>query len=346
MAEKCECGHRQWDHHIGSGEYGRCKNCHCAQYRPALAEPTFPNERDCDHGQLRRQCEICDLKAALREARASAATWGRRCAIAVRERNKARAEVERLRLKIEHAPDNPNCGECLECLKANLALAQIGHGETELVLEQQDRTLHKMKKRAEQAEADKETLAKWLSSAEAKLLDADAKAERLRAETRRRDRCWRDERSNQRLPRRTQGQREGEDTMIVAAAEIEARRQAQAEVGRLLTEVWQQARRITALQDRAQNETQTKENSMKRIVETNDDAWTDLLGQEVVIWCMNYIYTGKLVAVNATHVQLTGARVVYETGPLDAKEWQDAQSLPQETWNVALSAVESFGLRR
>ena len=34
-------------------------------------EPTCPNERDCEHGQLRRKCEICELEREnkrLREA--------------------------------------------------------------------------------------------------------------------------------------------------------------------------------------------------------------------------------------------------------------------------------------
>ena len=29
----------------------------------------YPNERDCEHGALRRSCEVCELKKELAEAR-------------------------------------------------------------------------------------------------------------------------------------------------------------------------------------------------------------------------------------------------------------------------------------
>jgi len=31
--------------------------------------PTYPNQRDCEHGHLRRKCEICELERELAEAR-------------------------------------------------------------------------------------------------------------------------------------------------------------------------------------------------------------------------------------------------------------------------------------
>jgi hypothetical protein len=67
-----------------------------------------------------------------------------------------------------------------------------------------------------------------------------------------------------------------------------------------------------------------------------------LLGQNVALFCANYIYAGKLVGVNDTCVLLEDAKIVYETGPLTAVGWQDAQALPGP-WYVQLSAVESFG---
>ena len=82
---------------------------------------------------------------------------------------------------------------------------------------------------------------------------------------------------------------------------------------------------------------------MKKIIETVDGEGLEaLMGERVTLFCMNYIYTGKLVGVNDTCVLLSNAAIVYETGKLDSAEWADAQDLPND-WYVQLSAVESFG---
>ena len=82
---------------------------------------------------------------------------------------------------------------------------------------------------------------------------------------------------------------------------------------------------------------------MKKIIDDVNDGLESLLGERVTFWCVNYIYTGKLVGVNDTCVKLEDAGVVYETGPLTDKEWKDMQPLPGP-WYIQLSAVESFGL--
>jgi len=66
-----------------------------------------------------------------------------------------------------------------------------------------------------------------------------------------------------------------------------------------------------------------------------------LMGQRITVWCMNYIYTGKLTEVNADCIRLENAAVVYETGPFNEKEWRDAQALPNPVY-VMLTAVESY----
>lgn len=82
---------------------------------------------------------------------------------------------------------------------------------------------------------------------------------------------------------------------------------------------------------------------MKRIVEeVSGEGLEKLLGERVTLFCLNYIYTGKLVGVNSTCVLLEDAAIVYETGELTSKDWRDAQKLPHE-WYVQLGAVESFG---
>jgi hypothetical protein len=98
---------------------------------------------------------------------------------------------------------------------------------------------------------------------------------------------------------------------------------------------------------------------MKKLIEeVNGEGLDKLIGERVTLFCLNYIYTGKLSGVNETCVLLTDAAIVYETGELANKNrpWKDGmnittheyvitlgQALPND-WYVQLSAVESFGV--
>ena len=56
---------------------------------------------------------------------------------------------------------------------------------------------------------------------------------------------------------------------------------------------------------------------MKQIVtvtEVDGEGLDALLGQNVMLFCMNYIYAGKLVGVNDKFVKLENCSIVYETG--------------------------------
>ena len=81
---------------------------------------------------------------------------------------------------------------------------------------------------------------------------------------------------------------------------------------------------------------------MKRIVETDDGGFDALLGEKITLFCGVYIYTGYLAGVNADHLELTDAHLVYETGELIAGEWKDAQPLPSP-WRVMRHGIESWG---
>ena len=81
----------------------------------------------------------------------------------------------------------------------------------------------------------------------------------------------------------------------------------------------------------------------KLVEEVNGEGLEKLIGERVTLYCMNYIYTGKLAGVNASCVLLKEAAIVYNTGAHDTKSWEDAQPLPHD-WYVQLSAVESFGV--
>ncbi len=83
---------------------------------------------------------------------------------------------------------------------------------------------------------------------------------------------------------------------------------------------------------------------MRKIIEdVSGEGLEKLLGERVTLFCMNYIYTGKLSGVNEKCVLLTEAAIVYETGELSSAKWTDAQSLPND-WYVSISAIESFGI--
>jgi len=83
---------------------------------------------------------------------------------------------------------------------------------------------------------------------------------------------------------------------------------------------------------------------MKKLVEeVSGEGLESLLGERVTLFCLNYIYTGKLIGVNDSCVKLSEAAIVYETGELTKAEWSDAQELPND-WYVQTSAIESFGL--
>ena len=83
---------------------------------------------------------------------------------------------------------------------------------------------------------------------------------------------------------------------------------------------------------------------MKKLVkveEVEGEGFVALMGRVVTLFCVNYIYTGKLVGVNDKFVKLEEAAIVYETGAFTDEEWGDAQPLPSELY-VMQSAVESF----
>jgi hypothetical protein len=81
----------------------------------------------------------------------------------------------------------------------------------------------------------------------------------------------------------------------------------------------------------------------KIVEEVAGEGLEALLGKRVCLWCVNYIYHGKLIGVNDTDVLLDDAKVVYETGPLCDPTFGDAQALPDK-WYVRISAIESYGV--
>jgi hypothetical protein len=86
---------------------------------------------------------------------------------------------------------------------------------------------------------------------------------------------------------------------------------------------------------------------MKRIVETTSNEGLEaLLGEKVTLFCTRYIYTGKLIGVNANFYLLEDPSIVYETGEFSKSDWADAQKLPKKEWYVMLHSIESFGIMK
>lgn len=83
---------------------------------------------------------------------------------------------------------------------------------------------------------------------------------------------------------------------------------------------------------------------MKRLVEeVEDDGFSPLLGEQITLLCMNYFYTGKLVAVNKEFVELENPAIVYETGEWAAQSYKDAQPLGCKSLRVRTAAIEAYG---
>jgi len=83
---------------------------------------------------------------------------------------------------------------------------------------------------------------------------------------------------------------------------------------------------------------------LAEVIEVENEGLIALLGQPVMLFCLNYIYAGTLSGVNESCVQLEKAHIVYETGPLNTAGYKDAQRLPGTVWYVQRNAIESFGL--
>ena len=91
------------------------------------------------------------------------------------------------------------------------------------------------------------------------------------------------------------------------------------------------------------------EKYMKQVVtvtEVEGEGLDALLNENVVLFCLNYIYTGKLVGVNASFVKLEDPSIVYETGPFSSSGYKDAQKLHTKTFYVQTAAIESFGVSK
>jgi hypothetical protein len=66
-----------------------------------------------------------------------------------------------------------------------------------------------------------------------------------------------------------------------------------------------------------------------------------LMNERVTFFCINYIYTGKLVEVDEAVAVLEDAAIVFDTGEFSNKDWLDAQKLPHPC-HVMVQSIESY----
>lgn len=86
-----------------------------------------------------------------------------------------------------------------------------------------------------------------------------------------------------------------------------------------------------------------KKITVKEVEEVTGEGLEALGGESVMLFCMNYIYAGTLSGINDSFVQLTDAKIVFESGPFSQPGYKDAQKLPGDVWYVQRGAIESFG---
>jgi hypothetical protein len=83
---------------------------------------------------------------------------------------------------------------------------------------------------------------------------------------------------------------------------------------------------------------------MKKLVQVKEvegEGLVALMGKKVMLFCLNYIYTGTLSGVNDTCILLEDPAIVYETGAFSDTSFKDAQKLSSSLY-IQTSAIESF----
>ena len=84
-------------------------------------------------------------------------------------------------------------------------------------------------------------------------------------------------------------------------------------------------------------------NVLATAVQVDGEGFESLFGETITCFCAVYIYTGKLIGVNATCIKLASPKIVYETGAFNETSWKDAQALPNELY-LQTAMIESFGI--
>jgi len=85
-----------------------------------------------------------------------------------------------------------------------------------------------------------------------------------------------------------------------------------------------------------------RRDDMRTIVEDGtSDEFEALLGKQVILFCMNYFYAGKLIGVSDEVLRLEDGGIVYETGDFKDDKWADFHNIGGVV-RVCRSTVEAF----
>ncbi len=89
---------------------------------------------------------------------------------------------------------------------------------------------------------------------------------------------------------------------------------------------------------------QIKQITSMSLSESQDTSeYKKYIGKRPVFYCMNYIYSGDVAAVEGGSIVLDNGVIVYDTGKHSDINWSDAEKLP-DGYSVAVQSIESHGL--
>ena len=77
-------------------------------------------------------------------------------------------------------------------------------------------------------------------------------------------------------------------------------------------------------------------------VDCDDNGMSEYLGKNVVLFCVNYIWSGRLAGVNGDHVLLEDGGIVFETGEFNSTKFKDFQKLGHEI-RIPKAMIEAYG---
>ena len=84
--------------------------------------------------------------------------------------------------------------------------------------------------------------------------------------------------------------------------------------------------------------------STKRIIEESETVGVDdLLGETIIVMCMNYTYSGILVSASDDAFLLRNPEIVFKTGPFKEPGWERSEPTCCSEQYIARSAIESYG---
>lgn len=77
-----------------------------------------------------------------------------------------------------------------------------------------------------------------------------------------------------------------------------------------------------------------------QVTEVENEGLIGLLNERILVYCMNYIYSGELEGVNTTCIKLKDAKIVYDTGSVSDNSFTTAEKIGDIY--IQTNSIESF----